>query len=412
MNDIVGKQKHLKERHIGDPVLCWDFAQGVVVQQFPDILLDSGSFGIEAPDPPWMRFQIGDHDVVGISSVFEEGQLLSFYRIFGDRPSHDDKPMRMFPLERFVLKLSYLEAVPKLSESTLPSTRLDSRVLPRNDRIATTAVVEKLDDSLAEKTGVATNADTRTGNLFGNFFQTELQKRDYSSTGTSVSGSQRPVPKLLQMRLEAKEGMIGSPAVLLGIVANSRKLQFAVYGENHGIEIEGQSSSGFRQRKQTGAQLIVQRDKTANGLCGKPLQKATQCGLVWKAGKTQQGAKGTVVLQDFGLVDASQPGHDGKQQCQNYIGRKISDIALRNTHILLNQPSESELLAKTLQKHHPSEVSEVSLGKLQMQCSQGFRHGIRRFGSLFCSVAQTVLKVRFVPQAGNSLENRKILYNS
>ena len=74
--------------------------------------------------------------------------------------------------------------------------------------------------------------------------------------------------------------------------------------------------------------------------------------------------------------------------------------------------SEFELLAKTLQKNHPTDVSEVNIGNLPMQCSQGFRHRIRRLGSLFCSVAQTVLKVRFVPQAGNSLENRKILYNS
>jgi hypothetical protein len=139
--------------------------QGHQSIRFADIFLDRGSFRIKAPHPPRTSFQIGDHDMVGIFPVFEESQLLSFYRILRDRTPHDDKAMGSIPLVRFVPELANLPCVAELLEPTLASTVFDGGVLSRNDRIASAALIEKLDDSFAEEAGVATNANARSGDL-------------------------------------------------------------------------------------------------------------------------------------------------------------------------------------------------------------------------------------------------------
>src|SRR3989338_7751134 len=54
MDNIVSQQQHLKESHIGDPVLGGDIAQGIIVEEFSDILLDGSPFGVKLPDPPGM----------------------------------------------------------------------------------------------------------------------------------------------------------------------------------------------------------------------------------------------------------------------------------------------------------------------------------------------------------------------
>jgi len=236
---------------------------------------------------------------------------------------------------RFVAKLSYLPAVPELSKSTLSCAGFDGRVLLCNDHIAGAAGIEELDDSLAEEPRVAANADTRTTDLFWNLSQAEFQERDNSSAGASVSRSQRPMPELLQMSLEAEERMIGASSPFLGIVPNAGKLELAVNGENYRIEIERQSSSGFGQRKQLGTKLIVQCDQLANGLRRKSPEKTTQRRLVWKAREPQQGEEGAVVLQNLCLVDASQACHDGIQKDENHVAGKVVEIALRHFDVVL-----------------------------------------------------------------------------
>jgi hypothetical protein len=54
MYDIEREEKHLKESNVGHPIVGGNLAQGVIVEKFPDILFDGGSFGIESPDPPGM----------------------------------------------------------------------------------------------------------------------------------------------------------------------------------------------------------------------------------------------------------------------------------------------------------------------------------------------------------------------
>ena len=57
----------------------------------------------------------------------------------------------------------------------------------------------------------------------------------------------------------------------------------------------------------------------------------------------------TVVLQNFCLVDASQARHDGVQERQNQVGGAVVGIALRSADMLLEEPTQPEFVAKTLQ---------------------------------------------------------------
>src|SRR5206468_5300000 len=63
----------------------------------------------------------------------------------------------------------------------------------------------------------------------------------------------------------------------------------------------------------------------------------------------------------------------------------------------------------TLQQHHPSEVSQMSLWEGKTQCSQGLRHGSRTIARRFSPCTQTPLKVNFVCRAIYSLRSAKIL---
>jgi hypothetical protein len=65
------------------------------------------------------------------------------------------------------------------------------------------------------------------------------------------------MPKLLQMGFEAQEGMVGSAAMLLGVVPHFGKLGFSIDREHDRVQIEDQGGSGFGQGKQLGSELVV-----------------------------------------------------------------------------------------------------------------------------------------------------------
>jgi hypothetical protein len=148
MDDIVSQEKHLKEGDISHPILGRNLAQRVVVEQFPDVLLDSCSLGVEPPDPPRMGLQIGDQNMIGIFVVFEEGQLLGLDRIAGDRTPNDNKSMGLLPVEGFVSKLSDFPVVVKFLESTFSGSRLDGSIFLGDHRIATACRIQKFDTLL------------------------------------------------------------------------------------------------------------------------------------------------------------------------------------------------------------------------------------------------------------------------
>jgi hypothetical protein len=171
------------------------------------------------------------------------------------------------------------------------------------------------------------------------------------------------MPKFLKMSFEAKKRMIGTSAMFLGIVAHPSPLRFAIDSQNHGIQIEDQRGSNSGKHKQSDSKLIVQGDQLPDSLGRKPLEESSQSRLIGKLGKAQQGKKHSIVLEDFGFVDSSKTCHDSIQKSQDQIGRSIVCLPLRNFDIMLEQPTESELVAKSLKKHHPSEVSEMGIVK-------------------------------------------------
>lgn len=335
MHEVVRQQQHLKEGHIGDPVLRGDLAQRIIVEEFSDILLDGGALGIELPGPPGMGFQIGDQDMVGIFSVFEEGQLLGLDGIVGDGAPHHDKPMGAFPSMRLVLELSHFPPIAKLFETACSGPGLDRGIFFGHNRIATVDRIEKFDYPPAKEARIGPDTNAGSGNGLGSLGQTGLQKRHRPGTAGSISGTQSAMPEFLEMGLEAQKRMIGSSSPFLGVVAHFGELGLSVNRQHHGIQIEDQRGSGFGQDKQPCAELIVQGNELADRLGREPLEESSQGGLIGKPRKTQQGEKGAIVLQDLGLVDAVQACHDRIEKSQDHIGRKIVDIAVRNLDILL-----------------------------------------------------------------------------
>ena len=184
-----------------------------------------------------------------------------------------------------------------------------------------------------------------------------------------IAGPQRAMPKLLQMSLEANERVVGTSAVFLGVVPDASKLLLAVDGQNHRIEIEGEGSPPSGQWKELSAQLIVQADKLTDRVGTDSFEESAQGRRVGEPREAPQGQEGAVVRQNLGLVDASQARHDGVQESQNQIAGKIVGVSLRHLERMLKPPAQPELVAKTLQQHHATEVGEMRLGKLQTQCS-------------------------------------------
>ncbi len=403
MNNIVSQEKNLKEGHIGNPVLRGDLAEGIIVEEFADILLDGGPLGVELPDSPGMSLHIGDQDMVGIFSILEEGQLPGLYGVFGNRASDHDETMWGFPSERLVSKLPCFPAMAELFEATSLGSGFDGGILPGYNSIATSDGVEELDDASAKEPRIGPNANAASGNIGGNLFQTMFEKWHYAGTGCCISRPQAAMPELLEMGLETQQRMIGASAPFLGIVTDFGKLGLPIDCEDHRVQIEDQRGSGFGYSKQPGAKLVVQGDELADGLGGKPLEESPQCRLIWKPGESQHGEENSIVLQDLGLVDAPQARHDSIEESDDQIGGEIVGIALRNLNGPLNQSTESELVAKTLKDYHSSEVSETGIFECEMQYFQAFGHDTElKFRKIY-SLTQTVQNGRFVSDRNYNL---------
>jgi len=151
------------------------------------------------------------------------------------------------------------------------------------------------------------------------------------------------MPELLQMSLETNERVVGTSAVFLGVVPEASELRFAIDGQDHGIQIEGEGGSPSGQGEELSAQLIVQGDELTDGAGTHPLEESAPGRLVRKTGEAQPGQEGTVVLQNFCLVDPSPASHDGVQPCQDEIARVIIGAPPRWLHIVLEQPTQPEL---------------------------------------------------------------------
>jgi len=177
----------MKESHIGHPVLGRNLPQGIVVEELPNILFDGCPLGIKSPHSPGMSLQIGDQDVIGILLIFEEGQLLSFDGVFGNRTSHDNEPMDLFPTVGLVSKLSNLPSVAKFFEPTRSGSNFDGRIFLGNNHIAIAFLIEPFDHLLVEESRIGPKPDAGSEDRVGNFGQTDLDERDCPRRGKYVS---------------------------------------------------------------------------------------------------------------------------------------------------------------------------------------------------------------------------------
>jgi hypothetical protein len=286
MDKVVSKKRDLKEGYVGHPVVGRNLAQGIIVEEFPNVLFDSGSFGIELPDSPRMGFKIGDQDMVSIFAVFEESELLGLDGILRNGTTHDDKAMGFLPFVGFVSELRYFPSASKLFETTFSGSSFDRGVFFGHNGIIATPGIEEFDDPLAKESRVGSNPNTRPGNVLRSLGQTDFQEGNRPGTGGRISGTKRPVPEFLKMSFEAKQGMIRSSAMFLGIVAHTGPLHLAVDGQDDGIQIENQRGSGPGKDKQSGPKLIVQGNELPDTLGGKPLQESPQSRLIGKSRNT------------------------------------------------------------------------------------------------------------------------------
>lgn len=375
MNDIGRKEQQLKESHVGGPKVGGNFPQRVIVKQFSDVLLDSGSRAVEQIDPPGADFEVGDQNVVDILFVFEEGQLPGLFWIFGNGTADHHKAVRFFP---FVVnsppELPDLPAMTHFLESDASGAGLDVGILLGYDHVATAAPVEKTNNPAAVKTRIQSESDAASANVLRDFLQADAEKRDGSGRRNSVSGSQRSVPEFLEMGLEAEQGMIRASSRFLGIVAHTGPLLFAVDHDHHRIYIEDERGPAGRQTKKINSQAVVQPNQLSDGFGRQTLQKATQGTLIGKGMEPQHLEKRSIVLEDLGLVDSPKSHDDRKDQSHHDFGWAVQTVPTQYTDVLLNQPAKPQLVAKTLDQPHSTEVSYVGFVEGNMDFSGSLWH--------------------------------------
>jgi len=211
--------------------------------------------------------------MVSIFAVPEESELLGLDRVLRNGTTHDDKAMGRSPFVGLVSELRDFPTVPKLFETTFSGTNFDRGVFFGHNHIPTTCGIEKLDAPLAKESRIGSNSDAGSSDMFGGLGKTDFQEGDSPSTGSSISWTQRPVPKFLQMSFEAKQGMIGSATMFPRVVTYAGPLDFAVDSQDDGIQIENQRESQLGECKQPGPESIVESYQPTDRLGSKPLEE-------------------------------------------------------------------------------------------------------------------------------------------
>src|SRR5437773_793641 len=143
MNQVVSQHHYMKIRYVGQPAAGGNLAQRQIVEQLANGFLDRCSRGIEAPDPPGGKFQVGDQHFVGVAPVLEQLELSSLFHLLGQRTANDDKAPSFGPVVGTKEKLASLPAVPDLAKSHGHRTATDRAVLLGDDSIAATPFFQR-----------------------------------------------------------------------------------------------------------------------------------------------------------------------------------------------------------------------------------------------------------------------------
>lgn len=377
VSEVERQQEELKECDVRNPLLGWHLGQGIVVGQLSDVPFDPGTRRVEPVDPPRADLQIGDEDVVGVPLVLEELELLGLDRVFGDGPAHDHKPMLLAfaPRHRPVPELPDLPAVGHPGEAAVLRLGLDGPALDRDDNVSVAFLVEKFDHAPAEKARVDAEADTGAGDMFRDLGQADLDKRLRSSRGSGIPRTQRAVPELLEAGLEGQQGVVGAASVLLGIVAHARPFDLPAIDYNHRrVDVEDHAGTLAGSIEEPLPKQFVDPCDLADVRGCQPLQKPSDCGLIWEVVQAHNFLKGAIVLEDLRLVDAVHARDDRVEDRQNHVGglkipkaRTWPDVALEHT-------SQTQLLTKMLDQEHAGEVRQVRFFEGKRDFSQSFRH--------------------------------------
>ena len=388
MNDIGSKEQDLKESNVGRPCIGRDFAQGIVVEEFADVFLYRGSWIVKEIDPPGADFEVGDKEVVDILFVFEQSQLLDFCRILRSGMAEHHKAMELAPfVVDFLPELACLPAVLQPLKFASPSSLLEVRELLGHHHIATPALVEKPYHSAAVETRIHSEADPASGDLVRYFGQTDFEKGDDSCGTDGVARSESAMPELLEMGFETEQRMVGTSASFFGVVADSCSLGSAIDDDNYRVQVEDQSASRVGKREQMSPQAVVKPGQLPDRFGRQALQEPAQGRLIGKTLEPQHFQKSPVVLQDFGLVDAAKPHDDGNDQGHDHFGRMVKSSSALSPDVFLNQPAQSQLVAKTLNQPHPTKVGDM-----------GFVEGKTDFSCTFWHMAQNTPQGAFVPR--------------
>jgi hypothetical protein len=263
----------------------------------------------------------------------------------------------------FVMKFSHLPTVAQFLKATAARPILYVGIFPGHDHILAAFSLEEPEHALAVKSGIHSKPNAASGHVRRHLSQTYLEEWDGSSGCSCVSRPQAPMPKFVEMGLETEERMVGTSAVLLGIVTYTRSFLFPVDGDDDRVHIEYQCGTFSGQPKQMSPQTVVEPNHLANGLGRKTFEKPPQGRLVWKASKPEHFLKRPVVLKSFCLVDPFDTHDDGEQKSEGQLGWMVTPTPDGILDISLNQPSKLQFVAKTMNQPHPAIVCEMGFSE-------------------------------------------------
>src|ERR1035441_4006270 len=366
VHQIESQQQELKKRHIGYPIICGNLSQRIIIQQLPDVFLDIGPLHIKPPQSVRSQSQVRDHRLIRIPAIFQEHQLGGFIGVFGEQTANGHKAPGLFPALALILEFSYADPVGSPRKSEAQHFATQGRIHFGHDDVAAALGFQVADELRSPQAEVCPNADPRAGPSRRKLGQTSPHEVDHAGVGRTIARAKRAMPKLLACGFKTQQGMIGAPSLLLGIVAQTRSLLFAVDSHHDRVQVEEQTAGGRGNLEPLQAQAIMQANQLANSAGRKGFKKSSQPGLIRKAIQAQQIEECPVVLENFGFVDPPQPRNHGVEQGQEQIRGPVFDAPQTRLHISLQEPTQADLLTKALDQHHAAEVGETRLAEFKL----------------------------------------------
>jgi hypothetical protein len=388
VHDVGCEKYQLEEGNICGPGIGWNFAQRVIVDKLSDVFLDGCPQAVETIHAPRAQHEIGHQDVIDVLAILEQRKLGRVLGVQGNRTAHHDEAMAALHLVMDLLvELGDLPTVAERLEAASSGACLDVAILPRHHHITASRGVQEANNTAAVEARVHAQAHARAGDRRRGLGQTDFEEGHGTGRGAGVARAQAPMPELLETGFEAKQGMVGPAAWLLGVVSHPSAFGPTVDNEDRGVHIEDKRIAMMGQGEQIGAQAVVKTYQLSNAFGRKALQEPAQGALVGESLQPKHFQESAVVLKDVGLVDAAQSHNDREEQGHDQLGRVIGRSSLQLVHMLLKKPAQLQPFAKSLDQPHSAEVRKVR-----------FLEGETKFSGPSGHPAQSTLLGAFVPR--------------